>query len=73
MPRYEFQCSTCGEVAEVSRTMEHRTDPLYCDGTSAFDDPSAALTGDPKNHEATEMTRIMSRLAVARVAGKRYV
>lgn len=71
MPLYEFQCPTCGGVTEVQRTIEERADPIYCDGSGTFDDPLEQFTD--ASHETVEMTRIMSRLAVARVAGKRYV
>ncbi|MGB3327872.1 MAG: zinc ribbon domain-containing protein, partial [Thermomicrobiales bacterium] len=30
MPRYDFQCKTCGEIFEATRTFATATDPAAC-------------------------------------------
>ncbi len=72
MPLYEFQCPTCGCIGEVQRKMADSDKPLFCDGTGVFDDLDDSIGGHERNHDPIEMKHIVSRLAVARVVGKRY-
>ena len=70
MPRYEFVCPTCGGVTIVTRTMDRRNEPLFCDGGGTFDDPDEKF--EDATHETIAMERIVSRLAAVRVVGDRY-
>jgi hypothetical protein len=68
--KYEFRCPTCDGVTEVTRTVEHRNEPLFCDGGGTFDDPFDEYAD--ATHNTVEMERVVSRLAAVRVIGRRY-
>jgi hypothetical protein len=70
MPRYEFQCPTCGCITTVTRTIAERNEPLFCDGGGTLDDPDERF--EDATHETIEMERVASNLAAVRVINKRY-
>lgn len=54
MPKYDFRCSRCGLVFEVSRPFSQATEPAACpdDGAAAervFTMPMTFIKGDPNS------------------------